>query len=269
MTMPQPRWHLSRGGQTYGPYTWEQVVEHTRAGRIGRGDKLFDPRSGVWARPSKIPGLLGPGGAATIPAGLAAVSMTAVGIVITLALLVASILYFLIPSDTPSATLEANPGSRIVQQGAAASSTSPTVVMAPEGFTFKGTYTAEWAERDAPGGTLVAAGPCYLWIFTTESGTRATFKFLKNIDIDHPSWDGRTWIPLVSHTGSHYVFQSSSSTRVDKWKLVVDITDTGMSGTIRNIDFPDIGSFVGGSFSGQSISYEQYQAEDPERGSSP
>ena len=84
----------------------------------------------------------------------------------------------------------------------------------------------------------------------------ASFDFLENIG--DPTWDGRDWLPLVSHTGSHYVFQSSSLTMVDKWRLVVDVTD--MSGTVTNIT-PEIGTFIRGDFSDQSITYEQHQAE--------
>jgi len=262
-------WHVARGGQTYGPYTWEQIVEHTRGGRISRGDKLFDPRSGVWAKPSKIPGLLGPGGAATIPWGLAAVVMTAAVIVALLAVLFAWMLtpkeplpglgiadnpieisFVTLPTVPPGTTPATVPSG----------TTPPTGLTAPEGLTFKGTYRSEWKERDAPGGSLWSDGPCYLWIFTTESGTVASFDFLENIG--DPTWDGRDWLPLVSHTGSHYVFESSSLTLVDKWRLVVDVTDTGMSGTVTNIT-PEIGTFIRGDFSGQSITYEQYQAEAP------
>ena len=92
-------WHVTRGGQTFGPYTWEEVVHHTNGGRIGRGDKLFDPRSGTWAKPSKVPGLLGPGGAATIPAGLAAYAMTAAVILGLLAVLLG---WFLTPNVPPA-----------------------------------------------------------------------------------------------------------------------------------------------------------------------
>jgi len=88
----------------------------------------------------------------------------------------------------------------------------------------------------------------------------ANFDFQRNIG--DPTWDGRDWLPLVSQTGSHYVFQSSPQTMVDKWRLVVDVTDTGMSGTVTNIT-PEMGTFVRGDFSGQSIPYGQYQAEAP------
>jgi hypothetical protein len=132
--------------------------------------------------------------------------------------------------------------------------------MGLEGLTFGGTHRSERKERDAPGGSIWSDGPCYLWIYQTEWGIVADFDFEETIG--DPTCDGRDMLPLVSQTGSHYVFESSSLTRVDKWRLVVDVTDTGMSGTIGNIT-PEIGTFIRGSFTGVTISYEEYRTGAP------
>jgi len=243
-------WQLARGGQTYGPYTWEQIVEHARGGRIGRGDKLLDPRTGVWVKPSKVPGLFGRGGAATAPAGLSAAAMFAAGIIVILAVVLVSVLFLQPPEIVVvDGTVPAFPTTPSANPG--------TAVMGPEGFAFKGTY--RWEEKNDPTNNW-EEGPCYLWIYTNESGTWVSFHF--QVDVGYLRWEDRD-LPLTTETGSHYVFESDPVlTSVDQWKMVVDITDTGMSGTVTNIT-PQIGSFVGGSFTGVAISYEQYQAEAP------
>lgn len=180
--------------------------------------------------------------------------VVAAATIITLAALLAS--FFVFWSMSPGDTLAANPGSVIVQQGDTASSTSPTVVMAPEGLAFKGTF--RWEDRDGPVNHW-SEGPCYLWIYTTEWGTMGAFDFQE--DVGYLRWNGRD-LPLETHTGTNYVFLSSDLTMVDHWKMVVDVTNTGVSGTITNFT-PEIGSFVGGAFSGTTIPYEQYKAEAP------
>ncbi|MDA3935711.1 MAG: DUF4339 domain-containing protein [Actinomycetota bacterium] len=246
----QNTWHVARGGQTYGPYTWEQIVEHTRGGRIGRGDKILDPRTGTWAKPSQVPGLLGPGGAAATSVGLAAVAKFAVGIILGLAIVlgaVATIWYM--PLSLQQAKNMFDEGSEIVRQNDTPVTSATGGVVPPEGLAFKGMFRYQTAEKDAPDGVLWWDDPCCLWIYMYDGAMCASFDFGFN--------DG--WpVYLVTQDGSHYVFQSSDRSRVEEVKIVVDITETNMSGTVTNIT--DISAFIDGTFTGTAITYEQYKA---------
>ncbi len=249
----QNTWHVARGGQTYGPYTWEQIVEHTSGGRIGRRDKILDPRTGTWAKPSQVPGLLGSGGAAVIPAGLSVAAKVAVGVILGLAIVlgvVTSIRYM--PTSLDEVKMWFDTGSGIVAQNDTPI-TAATAVVPPEGLAFKGTFHYQTAERDAPGGALQWDDPCYLWIYMYDDGTCASFDF-GTVD----GWP----VYLLTQAGSHYVFESSKDSMVERVRVVVDITDTSMSGTVTNIT-PEISSFMDGTFTGQAITYEQYKAERP------
>lgn len=246
----QNTWHVQRGSQTYGPYTWEQIVEHTSGGRIGRRDKILDPRTGTWAKASQVPGLLGPGGAAVIPAGLAVAAKVAVGVLLGLAIVLGvltSIKYM--PTSLGAVKMWFDEGSSIVAQNDT-SVTAATAVVPPEGLAFKGMFHYQTAEKDAPDGVLRWDEPCYLWIYMYDDGTCASFDFGTN--------DG--WpVYLVTQDGSHYVFESSDRSLVERVRVVVDITETSMSGTVTNIT--DISSFIDGTFTGTTITYEQYRAE--------
>jgi len=241
----QNAWHVTRGGQTYGPYTWEQIAEHARGGRIGRGDKIFDPRNGAWMKSSKVPGLFGPGGVAATPVGVSVAAKVAVGIILGLAIVlgaVTSILYM--PTSLSSLLGRFEEGAAIVKHHETPV-TSAVAEMPPEGFTFKGTF--KWESKEGVGHD----DPCYLWIYNFEDGTCA--------DFDFGTVDG--WpLYLVSQTGSHYVFEMSTRSKVGRVKMTVDVTDTSASGTITNINWV-ADSFSHGTFTGTAIPYEQYKSE--------
>ena len=241
----QNAWHVTRGGQTYGPYTWEQIAEHARGGRIGRGDKIFDPRNGVWTKPTQVPGLFGPGGVATVPVGISAAAKVAVGIVLGLVFILSAAFLFMWRTD-PAWWMKA--GQHIAHNDTPITSIKAEVP--PEGLTYKGTF--HWQSTEGPDVPhLWHDDPCYLWIYTVDDGTAANFDF--------GTVDGYP-VYLVSHTGSNYVFESSNRSRVEHVRIIANVTDTSMSGSVTNIT-PDTSSFVDGTFTGTAIPYEQYQAE--------
>lgn len=127
--------------------------------------------------------------------------------------------------------------------------TSQSAEMPSEGLTFKGTFN--WEEKD--GIRDEDKSTCYLWIHTIDDGTMAKFSFGEYLVDGWPVF-------LVTHTGEQYVFESSDNSLVERVRIIVDVTDTGMSGTIENIT-PEISNFVRGSFTGESISYELYSVE--------
>lgn len=52
-------WHVSRAGETFGPFDWEQLVAMVREGRVMPDDLVYrsdDPR---WVRAADVPGLFG------------------------------------------------------------------------------------------------------------------------------------------------------------------------------------------------------------------
>jgi hypothetical protein len=36
----QNGWYVSRKGQTFGPYSWDQIAQHASVGRIGKADMI-------------------------------------------------------------------------------------------------------------------------------------------------------------------------------------------------------------------------------------
>jgi len=246
-------WHVARGGQTYGPYTWEQIVEHTSGGRIGRYDKILDPRTGAWVKPSQVPGLLGSGGAAVIPAGLSTVAKIAVGILLSLATVTALVALSIQYAQTTNEDWSLNNWvdtwvSGTVQDDTPVTSATGGVVP-PEGLAFQGMYHYQNSEGDRD-------VPCRLWIYMYDGATCASF------DYDIHDWP----VYLVSQDGSHYVFESSTRSFVERWRIEVDITETSMSGTITSIENTReeriVGPVTSGTFTGTAITYEQYQAFD-------
>jgi hypothetical protein len=66
------QWHLARGGQQYGPYSWQDLQAFARAGNIAGDDLLWNPSTGAWVRADQILGLLEPPLTATVAATAAA-----------------------------------------------------------------------------------------------------------------------------------------------------------------------------------------------------
>jgi hypothetical protein len=55
-----PDWHLSRGGQTYGPYTWAQLRELARQGQVAPTDLVWTSGWPEWVPAARGPGPLAP-----------------------------------------------------------------------------------------------------------------------------------------------------------------------------------------------------------------
>ncbi len=52
------KWHLQRGGETYGPYSQEQLQDFAGQGRIAPQDLVRSEETGEWVQASEVPGLL-------------------------------------------------------------------------------------------------------------------------------------------------------------------------------------------------------------------
>ena len=243
---PQDGWQITRGGKTYGPYSWDQLVEHAAGGRITKRDKILDPRTGAWTKPTEISGLFGPGGAAVAPAGMTAAAKIAVGVVIGLALILGAGAYVVLipPEHWVSA------GQIISHDTRPAPDVSTGQGIPPEGLAYKGTF--RWQSLEGEGiPNLWHDDECWLWIYTYEDGTAASFNYGEHAIDGWPVF-------LKAQSGTHYTFESGRS-YVESVRIRVTADDAGMSGTVVTIDH--IGSFVDGSFSGAPITYEQYRAE--------
>lgn len=173
--------------------------------------------------------------------------MTAVTIVVMLVLIFASIM-FLAPN------FEIKDGKVLIPSYLKI--TPPTTTSddtieetTSDELTFKGTF--DWEEKD--GAREEDKGTCYLRIYTFQDEMIAKFSYGKYLIDGWPTF-------LVSQTGNHYIFESSHNSFVERVRIVVNVTDIGMSGTVENIT-PEISNFVRGSFKGDSISFEQYAEE--------
>nr|MDA3937109.1 hypothetical protein [Actinomycetota bacterium] len=248
--------------QQYGPYTWDQLAEHASGGRIGRADKILDPRTGAWAKSSKVPGLFGSGGVAAAPVGLTAAAKAIAFVTIMLVLVAggAAVFQYSIPGgyfyefykDPPTGEGDLVAGVTEFVERDDLTPMATAAAIPPEGLTFRGTFDYENTERDAPGGVLKHSDPCWLWIYTTDEGTAADFDF-NTVD----GWP----VYLVSSSGGHYVFESSVRSLVERVRVVVNVTSTGMRGSVTNIN--NVSSFKSGTFTGEVITYEEYKAEAP------
>lgn len=54
------QWYLWRDEQRYGPYTWQELISATQAGRVAPSDLLWSPSVGDWTPAAQIAGLLSP-----------------------------------------------------------------------------------------------------------------------------------------------------------------------------------------------------------------
>jgi len=94
---------------------------------------------------------------------------------------------------------------------------------------------------------------CYFKsIQTADEGTAAKFSFGEYLNDGWPVY-------LTQQTEGHYIFDSSERSFVERVRIIIDVTDTWIVGTIENTT-PDTGYFVRGSFTGKPITIEQYRA---------
>jgi hypothetical protein len=246
---PTSGWYVTRKGQQYGPYSWDEIAHHAQAGRIGHRDKILDPRTGAWAKPKQVPGLFGAGGAATVPAGISTATLVAVGIVIGLAACLGALMAYQLvrPDSLVNAWVQSITSPQRQQPATSASDDE----IPPEGLAYKGTFNYESLEGQGTP-NLQHTEECWLWIYTDENGTFASFNY------GEYAVDG--WpVELAAKSGSQYTFRSSDRSLVEEVEIVVNASETQAAGTVRNTT--DISSFVKGSFTCSPIPYDQYRAE--------
>ncbi len=253
---PDNAWFVARKGQQYGPYTWDQIAEHASGGRIGRADKILDPRTGAWAKPAKVPGLFGAGGVAATPVGLTAAAKVIAFITISAAVLVGGATSFHYSTGNGwLRVFDKDPIAGVaefVERDDLSDMDTAAAAIPPEGLAFRGTFDYETTERDAPGGVLKHSEPCWLWIRTTDEGTAASF--------DYGGVSG--WpVYLTRNAGGYYAFESSDRSLVERVRITVDVTSTRMRGSVTKIN--NVSSFRSGTFSGDAITYEEWKAEAP------
>jgi len=248
----QNGWYVARGGKTYGPYSWDQIAEHASGRRIGKADKILDPRTGAWSKPAQVPGLFGVGGVATAPVGLTTAAKIAIAVILILALGMAGVAVIAIPSTTPGFVKEVDLVTGVVEiVGRDDSTKSQTAVVPPEGLVYKGTFN--WVSEEGEGlKDLTGSDQCYLWIYTTDDGTSASFNY------------GEHWIDgwpvfLVSQSGTGWVFESSEDSMVERVRIVTSVTDAGATGEITNIN--GVRAFIRGDFTAKRSTYEAYRAD--------
>ncbi len=61
-------WHMSRGGATYGPYEWNDLVAWAQGGRLAPGDLVWQAQLPGWMPAGKVPGLFPAWSDALVPA---------------------------------------------------------------------------------------------------------------------------------------------------------------------------------------------------------
>ncbi len=247
-------WFVRRGSRSYGPYSWDQIVEHARAGRIGTRDSLFDPATGAWSRAPKVASLFGPGGAATgTLVGLTAAKI-AVAIVLILATVIGIGLALVFVNDsstTPQEYLEESLWSISEAVDDEADSTR-VVALPPEGVCYKGTFDSTWLESASQ--TYNRSDTCYLWVYATEDGTYANFSFGDSF-VD--GWPGAMQDGPVHDIWGEYTFSNPDSL-VEVVRIEVGLDEDSMTeGSITNTN--DVGNFKSGTFSGGRVSYEEYR----------
>ena len=53
-----PVWHLSRGGENFGPYTWDEMRSFAADGRIQPEDLLWNSNMSEWTKARDVTGLM-------------------------------------------------------------------------------------------------------------------------------------------------------------------------------------------------------------------
>ncbi len=51
------QWYLSRDGQSFGPYTWNEIVSFSQSGNLQPQDQLWNPATDQWTQADQVPGL--------------------------------------------------------------------------------------------------------------------------------------------------------------------------------------------------------------------
>jgi len=51
-------WHLSRGGESFGPYTWDEMLSFATDGRIQPEDLVWNSSMTEWAKARDVAGLM-------------------------------------------------------------------------------------------------------------------------------------------------------------------------------------------------------------------
>jgi hypothetical protein len=253
-------WFVRRGKNSFGPYSWDQVVEHARAGRIGKSDMLFDPSAGAWAKAPAVASLFGPGGAAAGSAvGLSAAAKAAAILVAVLAVGLAAALMVVVDTGpmwslaglTPSDYIE-NSVNQVIDQANHPEQQTASAALPPEGVCYKGTFDSVEAESATK--NLTYSDTCYLWVYTGENGTQAKFSYGDGL-VD--GWPGtQSTVPPSGLWGS-YTFTNPRSL-VEIVEIRAQLSEATARGTIKNTT--RIGSFKEGTFSAQRIPYEEYRA---------
>ncbi len=171
-------------------------------------------------------------------------TMTAAVIIFVLAVTLAGLFYF-----NPWDFINKNDQLNIPESTAFPETESESTGLTSEGITFKGRF--KWEESD--GSIRNYESDCYLRIFSNEYGTQAKFTFGEYMVDGWPVF-------LVSKSNDRYILESSDNSFVERVRIVADVNNSEVSGTVKNIT-PDISSFVKGEFTGKSIPFDQYAAE--------
>ncbi len=51
------QWYLSRDGQSFGPYSWDEIVSFSKTGHLKPQDQLWNPMNNQWMQADQISGL--------------------------------------------------------------------------------------------------------------------------------------------------------------------------------------------------------------------
>jgi hypothetical protein len=221
---------------------------------------LFDPSVGTWAKAPAVAALFGPGGAATgMAVGLSAAAKTAAVIVAALAVGLAAAVGMLAWSSPTWGLFGITPGTfvedsvnQVVGQANAPAEQTASAALPPEGVCYKGTFdsvVAESATQD-----LTYSDTCYLWVYTTDTGTQAQFNYGDTLG---DGWPGTHSTVPPNGIWGVYTFSNPRSL-VEIVEIKVQLGEDSAQGTIRNTN--DVGSFKEGTFTAKRVTYEEYKA---------